>query len=803
MSSHHLLWIGELDDEIRGLQGTLEAQLDGLTVTTVHDAHEALTLLSHNPSRHLMVVVDTRTELLEVCELVNNVKQINPAIELIVLCDSGLSWTTLNLPRYYRPILIMPPLHTDVLISSVAKLREMVEAKEDHAYLNRVIKTRVTTSRMDTEKLLVALHGQAGTGLIRIRRDGFFISYNSEAQRLTGYPPREITHVQTWAQRVLGASDEVIFLLRALEDLWTGHSDSQDLRLSIRREEGIVVTLSARLIGIHDETGQTLQAAVVLYDPMEKCAVQEYKVLMQRTPFSFYTYVPDGSGFLRLSRSALDIINRAFSLTLTAPDVVGHRLDELPLPPTMASTWQEYLAAAVEDRGSDGDSFPPLGLPGQRILKHSFLATLPMGPGGQTTVLGQIEPQEELWSEHFRDVHPQLLAEECLEKMPEAFILVRAERHDTRAIRRLLTLKINSPAQRLVGLKQCPTEETPLDELFAETAMAVELSERVRNVVESGVDDQFELWLQDGSKGAERLLLRFWVGKVGDGAGIFLRDVTSAREIERELKEYRHVFAYMQEAAIVTDVDGKIVNWNSASESMFGYAKNEIVGKSPSLFIRAVKGLQLQHRAEPAHQDEVPRESATGFVRKDGGRGVASTLIARVKDDRGNTCGSVRLYRDVTEQKRREERLNLRINDLEEKNFVMSTLLRQAEAERVRAREDLAKDLAHRVTGALQRIIEVKESADLVESLSRQLLNDLRGEASSGDLRRTPSILALTDKEMEVARLIRMGKTTEEISFILGKSADTVRLQRISIRKKLGLDHRDRNLANYLKRMDL
>jgi PAS domain S-box-containing protein len=803
MSSMHLLWIGELDAEIRGLQGTLEAQLDGLTVTTVYDAHEALTLLSHNPSRHLIVVVDARTARLEVGEIVNSVKQINPAIELIVLCDTRLSWTTLNLPRYYRPILIMPPLNKDVLTSSVAKLREMVEAKEDHAYLNRVIKTRVTTSRMDIEKLLVALHGQAGTGLIRIRRDGFFISYNLEAQRLTGYPPREITHVQTWAQELLGASDEAGSLLRALEDLWAGHSDSRDLHLPISREEGIVVKLSARLIGIHDETGQTLQVAVVLYDPMEKSAVEEYKVLMQNGPSSFYTYVPDGSGFLRLSHSTLDVINRAFSLNLTALDVVGHRLDELPLPSKMASTWQEYLAVAVENQSSRQDSFVPLGLPGKRILKHTFIAPVPIGPGEQKTVLGQIEPQEELWSHHFSDVHPDILAEQCLEKLPEAFILVRAERYDTGLIRRLMPLKANKRAESLLGLKQSRKWETPLGDLLPEERTAKKLSERVRNVIESGEDDQFELWLQVGSRDAEHLLIRFWVGKVGDGAGIFLRDVTSIREEERELREYRQVFAHMQEAAIVADVAGKIVNWNPASEGMFGYTKDEILGKSASVFTRPGKDPQKQHRYDQDQQDEPLRQIETGFVRKDGSRGVASTLIASVRDDIGNARGSVSLYRDVTERKRREERLSLRINDLEEKNFIMSTLLRQAEAERVRAREDLAKDLARRVTGALQRISEVKDRADLVESLSRQLLDDLRGEVSPGNLDSAHPIRSLTDKEMEVARLIRMGKTTEEISFILGKSPDTVRLQRISIRKKLGLDRRDRNLASYIKRMDL
>ena len=54
-----------------------------------------------------------------------------------------------------------------------------------------------------------------------------------------------------------------------------------------------------------------------------------------------------------------------------------------------------------------------------------------------------------------------------------------------------------------------------------------------------------------------------------------------------------------------------------------------------------------------------------------------------------------------------------------------------------------------------------------------------------------------------MAQLIRLGKTTDEIAFILEKSPDTIRLQRISIRRKLGLTRRDRNLAAYLRKIDI
>ncbi|MGC8659803.1 MAG: helix-turn-helix domain-containing protein, partial [Desulfomonilaceae bacterium] len=81
-------------------------------------------------------------------------------------------------------------------------------------------------------------------------------------------------------------------------------------------------------------------------------------------------------------------------------------------------------------------------------------------------------------------------------------------------------------------------------------------------------------------------------------------------------------------------------------------------------------------------------------------------------------------------------------------------------------------------------------------------LRELGSVPEKTQLGRSDSTSKLTEKELEVARLIRIGKTTEEIAFILDKSPDTIRLQRISIRKKLGIDRKDRNLSMHLRNIE-
>jgi len=56
----------------------------------------------------------------------------------------------------------------------------------------------------------------------------------------------------------------------------------------------------------------------------------------------------------------------------------------------------------------------------------------------------------------------------------------------------------------------------------------------------------------------------------------------------------------------------------------------------------------------------------------------------------------------------------------------------------------------------------------------------------------------LTPREIQLAYLIKEGKTTKEISELLNLSVRTIDSHRDRIRKKLGLSNRKINLKSYL-----
>jgi DNA-binding CsgD family transcriptional regulator len=65
-------------------------------------------------------------------------------------------------------------------------------------------------------------------------------------------------------------------------------------------------------------------------------------------------------------------------------------------------------------------------------------------------------------------------------------------------------------------------------------------------------------------------------------------------------------------------------------------------------------------------------------------------------------------------------------------------------------------------------------------------------------LRMSSQLFNLTPKELQVANLLKQGKTNKEIAEILHSSPRTIACHREGIRKKLGLRNKKANLKSYL-----
>jgi PAS domain S-box-containing protein len=802
MSSDRLLWIGYSGEPTENTVRVLEETIDGLAIQVAVDGREALDVLARDPGRHLLVVIDARSASIDLSTLVAGIKQINPAIEMIILGQPGLHWRALSLPKFYRPVLLSEAPDPDTVISCVAKLREMVESKQDYFELNRVIGNTVGgMSRRSTEALLRLLSRQNIMGMIGLRRDGFFSAYNTEAERLTGYSASELAHIQVWCQTLLPDYDSVRALLAAIERYWAEGTGRENLQLRIQRKEGRLVTLSATMLVMLDNLSQARQMVLLFFDPLESWRVREYQALMDSDYLGLYTYLPR-SGFVRISPAALRLLNRAFGLRVSEEDVLHRRISDLPLPAKTAEAWQERLHRVAAGEVGSAAGFFPLGLPGMRVMEHVLLSRVQTGAIDQYAVLAAVAPTDDIPAETAEEGLGVGLAARTLEAIPRSCVAFRCVRDESGFVADFEYMSANSAARETLAMGPEIRPGVGSAAVFRDELARSAILTSAREVVETGEQRRFETWMVVRPDGDARLM-RFWLGKVGDGAVVFFHDVTAVRQEEQQLTQYRHVFAHMQEAIIVTDLDGNVVDWNPASENMFGYSRDQIVGKSVFLLARKAQGDRMEEDTRNFLREGDVWKGEYEFVRQDGSVGVAFTAFALLKDDQDIPYGTVGLCHDLTRRKRVEEMLTVKSQELQEKNLALNTLLRHAEAERIRACEQMAADLARRVTERVHRILEERKRPELVEAHANLLLQELGLGPETKVLDPGDPRLKLSEKELEVARLIRLGKTTEEVAFILDKSPDTIRLQRISIRKKLGIDRRDRNLAAYLKQIDL
>jgi putative two-component system response regulator len=111
------------------------------------------------------------------------------------------------------------------------------------------------------------------------------------------------------------------------------------------------------------------------------------------------------------------------------------------------------------------------------------------------------------------------------------------------------------------------------------------------------------------------------------------------------------------DAVIGVAVDGRITSWGEGARRMFGYEREEMVGRHVSL----LSPPELRHQPEKLMKGALStggiEKLETVRVRKDGGRRKVVVSNMAITDGEGRVAGMLGLYRDVTEQREAESGL--------------------------------------------------------------------------------------------------------------------------------------------------
>jgi len=294
------------------------------------------------------------------------------------------------------------------------------------------------------------------------------------------------------------------------------------------------------------------------------------------------------------------------------------------------------------------------------------------------------------------------------------------------------------------------------------------------------------------------------------------KEISERKRTEAVLKEseekYRQFFRTSRDFTFVTSREGKIIDMNDAALELFGYDSLEELRQLqvPDLYVRPEEREELYNKVvECGYTKEHPAD----LRRKDGS--IRRTLITAVGqyDDDDCLTGLQGTIRDVTEQRQNEEELKKyreklevlvaeRTRELEDKtknlqevNTTLNVLLQKREEDKKILEENLFANISSLVLPYLEQL--KKNNLDMQQQFCLNTIEKNLDEIVSPLLKNIQQF-NMTPREIQIAYLIKDGKTTKEIATALGITEGSIATHRKNIRKKLGMD-RTSNLQSQLR----
>jgi PAS domain S-box-containing protein len=147
--------------------------------------------------------------------------------------------------------------------------------------------------------------------------------------------------------------------------------------------------------------------------------------------------------------------------------------------------------------------------------------------------------------------------------------------------------------------------------------------------------------------------------------------------------------------------------------------------------------------------------------------------------------------------KLRELELKEKTENLEEVNAALRVLLKKREEDKAENEEVILTNVKEMITPYIEKL-KKGEMSDKYRAYLNILESNLNEITSPFARKLSYTYLSLTPTEIEVANLIKHGRTTKEVAEIMCITSRTVEFHRKNLRKKLGLEDQKENLRTHL-----
>jgi PAS domain S-box-containing protein len=160
------------------------------------------------------------------------------------------------------------------------------------------------------------------------------------------------------------------------------------------------------------------------------------------------------------------------------------------------------------------------------------------------------------------------------------------------------------------------------------------------------------------SKDSRRIQVSLTISPVRDhggkvvGASTIARDVSGRRKKDEEMLRLAASVKSSDDAIVGLDLDGVITSWNQGAEKIFGFSRDDVIGKSVSILSPSKKLDELPEIIRKIARGEAVEHYEARRNKKSGAVFDVSITITPIKDDVGEVIGYSKIIRDISGLKR-------------------------------------------------------------------------------------------------------------------------------------------------------
>ena len=283
---------------------------------------------------------------------------------------------------------------------------------------------------------------------------------------------------------------------------------------------------------------------------------------------------------------------------------------------------------------------------------------------------------------------------------------------------------------------------------------------------------------------------------------VIIKDITEriqADELLRNSKlRYQNLVESTSDWVWEVDKEGRYTYVSPRIRDLLGYEPEEVIHKTPFDLMPPEEAERVGEIFATAVARQEPINSLENInLHKDGRLLILETSGLPFFDVGGEFLGYRGIDRDITDRKQSENKLLKQREKLEETNIALRVILRESEITKMELEKNVLsniKDLLLPYVTELDTMLLDDEQRFLGDIIKANI-NEI---TSSFSRKLKLEFDDLTPREIQVADLIRQGRTNKEIARLLNITGSGVDHHRRNLRKKLNIKNKKINLRSHL-----